>query len=167
MNKKLELTVIELTKPYLEFSAGHFTIFSATRREKMHGHNFNVHATIAAAVHDNGMAFDYVIYKAKLLDLCKKLNGFFLLPAHSPHFKIEEQSDYYYGHFNQEKIPFPKTDVIILPIRNVTVEELSFWFLHQLTQDQAAIEEHAIHGITIKVYSSPGQCASANWGKQP
>lgn len=166
MNKKLNLTTIELTKPYLEFSAGHFTIFSATRREKMHGHNFNVHATIVAEVRDNGMAFDYVIYKAKLLELCKKLNGFFLLPDQSPHFKIEEAQDYYYGHFNGEKIPFPKLDVIILPIRNVTIEELASWFLMQLTQDQPSIEEHFVHGITIQVYSSPGQCASARWEKQ-
>lgn len=165
MNKKPTLTTLELTKPYLEFSAGHFTIFSATRREKMHGHNFNVHATILAEVQDNGMAFDYVIYKTKLLELCKKLNGFFLLPKHSPYFKIEEQADYYYGHFNQEKIPFPKTDVIILPIRNVTIEELATWFLEQLIQDKSSIEEHLIHGITIKVYSSPGQCASATWEK--
>jgi 6-pyruvoyltetrahydropterin/6-carboxytetrahydropterin synthase len=157
------LTIIELTKPYLEFSAGHFTIFSATKREKMHGHNFNLHAEIEAEVSENGMAFDYAIYKKKLLELCKKLNGYFLLPSESPYFKIEQDEKYYYGIFNDEKIPFLKHDVIILPLRNITIEELARWFLEQLIQDQNDIKKYLIHAITIKVFSAPGQGAQTNW----
>ena len=39
-----QLTTIELSKEYLKFSAGHFTVFSATERERLHGHNFSVSA---------------------------------------------------------------------------------------------------------------------------
>lgn len=159
------LTTLELTKEYLEFSAGHFTIFSANHREKMHGHNYNVYGEITAEINDNGMTFDYAIYKKKLLELCKKLNGFFLLPAHSPYFRIEEKGDYYYGHFHQEQIPFPKSDVLILPVKNVTIEELARWFVEQLISDSNDIKEHHIHNITIKVFSTPGVCATASWSK--
>lgn len=160
-----KLTTLELTKEYLEFSAGHFTIFSATHREKMHGHNFNVYAEIVAEITDNGMAFDYAIYNNKLLQLCKKLNGYFLLPAHSPHMRLEEQGDYYYGYFHQEKIPFLKSDVIVLPLRNITIEALAEWFVKQLVEEKTAIEQHHIHKITIKVFSTPGVSASASWSK--
>ena len=159
----LNLTTIELSKEYLEFSAGHFTIFDATHREKMHGHNYNVHATIVAAIEKNGMAFDYMIYKQKVQELCKRLNAVFLLPAHSPYFKIEEQENCYIGHFNKEKIPFSKADILILPIVNVTIEELAKWFLQQLVSDKDAILEHHVYAMTIKVFSSPGVCASASW----
>ena len=159
----MQLTTIEITKPYLEFSAGHFTIFSPTHREKMHGHNFNLHADIVAEVQDIGIAFDYMIYKTKLLQMCKQLNGYFLLASQSPYFKLEEKGNSYIGAFNGETFSFPKDDVIVLPIRNVTVEELAEWFLAQLTQDKAAIEEHRIHAITLKVFSSPGQGAAASW----
>ena len=159
------ITTLELTKDYLEFSAGHFTIFSATHREKMHGHNYNVYGVITAEINDNGMTFDYAIYKKKLLELCKKLNGYFLLPNNSPHLRLEEKDDLYYGYFHNEKIPFPKSDVLILPVKNVTIEELARWFIEQLTSESEEIKKHRIHGITIKVFSTPGVNAAATWEK--
>lgn len=159
------LTTIELTKPYLEFSAGHFTIFSATHREKLHGHNFNVHAEFITEVQPHGMAFDYMIYKRKLAEICQRLNGYFLLAGASPYLRIEEQAEFYCGHFNGEKIILPKADVIILPLRNITIEELSAWFLEQLVQEEDEIARYHIHQIKIRVYSAPGQCAVAQWGQ--
>lgn len=162
----LRLTTIQLSKEYHEFSAGHFTMFSATHRERMHGHNFTVNAAIDVVVQDNGIAFDYVIYKKKLSTLCKNLNGYFLLPSQSPYLTIEEQEDYYVGHFNNEKIPLPKADVVLLPLRNISVEELARWFADQLSSETAEIERYQIQGITVQVFSSPGQSASASWKKQ-
>lgn len=162
----LQLTTIELSKAYFNFSAGHFTIFSETHREKMHGHNFTVHAALLAAVSENGMAFDYVIYKNRIQAICKTIDGYFLLPGKSPYFKIEEEGDYYYGYFNQQKLPFLKNDVLILPLRNITIEELATWFLEQLIQDTKELDIHQIYGITIKVSSGPGQCADAKWERK-
>lgn len=160
------LTTIELTKPYLEFSAGHFTMFSAVLREKLHGHNFNVHAEFITEVQGHGISFDYMIYKKKLQTLCQQLNGFFLLAGNSPFLRIEEQKDSYCAHFNNEKLYFPKSDVIILPLRNITIEELANWFLEQLVTEKPEIEQYRIHKIKIKVFSAPGQCALAKWDRR-
>lgn len=157
------MTTIELTKPYLEFSAGHFTVFSETKREKLHGHNFNVHAEITAEVTPNGMAFDYSIYKKKIYDLCRELNGYFLLANDSPYLKIVEEGNQYCCLFAQEKIYFPKDDVILMPLKNITVEELAIWFLNQLIAEKEEIKKYLIHQILIKVYSAPGQAASVVW----
>ncbi len=43
-------TVIEITKEALHFAAAHFTLFSATERENLHGHNFYVALEIEAEV---------------------------------------------------------------------------------------------------------------------
>ena len=42
-------TTIEISKEYLHFAAAHFTLFSATERENLHGHNFQV--TLNATAH--------------------------------------------------------------------------------------------------------------------
>ncbi len=160
-----KFTLIELCEKYFEFSAGHFTIFSADHREKMHGHNFTVGAQIKAEVKTTGMAFDYVVYKNKIRALCKMLNSFFLLPSQSPFLRLEEQDQVINAYFATEKLIFPKSDILQLPLRNITVEELSVWFLQQLTQDQTAIEQDGIYAITIKVFSSPVQSGSAHWDR--
>ena len=118
------LATIELHAEEHSFSAGHFTIFSATEREDLHGHNYHVSVSMQVELNDNGMAFDYRIYKNKLRQLCQQLDRRFLLPAQSHYLTLEETADMWIGHFNQERIPFLKRDVLILPVCNITIEEL-------------------------------------------
>lgn len=158
-------TVIELFKDDMKFCAGHFTVFSATEREHLHGHNFGVYAALTAQLNDNGMAFDYDIYKEKIRLLCKSIGHVFLLAGKSPYLRIEDAGEYYNVFFNHEKIPFLKSDAKILPLRNITVEELAIWFVEQLTTDPKELEQYEISAITIKIYSAPGQCGSATWEK--
>lgn len=158
------LSTIELFKDYLNFSAGHFTIFSATKRENLHGHNYQVHAYITTEViAEQGLSFDYRDYKDHLYELCKELNGLFLLPSKSPFLRIEETDKLYIAHFNDEEIPFNKRDAKILPLTNITIEELSNWLLMKLIANKETLVRHKIESITIKVSSTPGQFASASW----
>lgn len=161
----LRLSTIELDKEDMSFAAGHYTIFSSTHRERLHGHNFHMYAAITAEVSENGMTFDYGIYKAKLRALCKELSEWVLIPGESPYQRLEEEGDYLYVHFNQEKIPFLKRDVKILPVANITVEELSRWFLQRLIADPLELRQHCIHHILLKVYSGAGQSGSAEYHK--
>lgn len=156
---------VALHKEELSFSAGHFTIFSATEREDLHGHNYYVDAVFHVQLGDNGLAFDYRVYKKKLLELCNQLDRRFLLPSKSKFLTIEDQDTMWLAHFHTEKIPFLKRDVVILPINNVTIEELSNWFLQQLIQNKAELEKNSIQGITIRVFNGPGQSGGVNWGK--
>jgi len=155
--------IVKLHKDEFNFSAGHFTIFSATSREDLHGHNYNVSLTMHVLIGDNGLAFDYRIYKKKILTLIEKLDRKFLLPEHSKFLKIEEAGDMYLAHFNHEKIPFLKRDIVILPITNVTIEELSHWFLQQLTKDTPELKEHGIQKIKLSVFNGPGQSGAAEF----
>lgn len=147
----------------LKFAAGHFTIFSATHRETLHGHNYALEASVTAAIGEPGITFDYNIFREKLVSLCKMLDKRFLLPANSPYLKIEEDENYYYAIFNTKKLPFLKEDVLILPVTNVTIEELSQWFVEQIITDTAFIHQYAIQKIVIKVFNGPEQSASAEW----
>lgn len=158
-----ELTTIELFKEDMKFSAAHYTIFSADKRETLHGHNFTVYAAITADLNDLGMPFDYDVYKEKLRELCGTLNQYTLIAGNSNYQTIVTEGDYTYVQFADEKIPFLTKDIIILPLRNITVEELASWFIHQLASDKTAIQDYRIQRIVVKVFSGPGQCGAIEW----
>jgi 6-pyruvoyltetrahydropterin/6-carboxytetrahydropterin synthase len=157
------LATLQLHREALDFSAGHFTVLSPTEREDLHGHNYSVSAAFKVLVHENGMAFDYRLYKGKLAQLAAQLDRRFLLPSQSPYLRIEDTGDFWIAHFNDEKIPFLKRDIVILPISNITIEELSYWFLQQLTQNPQELEQNQIQSIMIQVYNGPEQSGSACW----
>jgi 6-pyruvoyltetrahydropterin/6-carboxytetrahydropterin synthase len=144
---------VKIHRGSLRFSAGHFTIFSKTSREKMHGHNYYVEDEIRAAVDEAGITFDYRLLKNKLFDICAVLNTHFLLPTKSPYLAVSEQGDYIEAIFNEKKLFFLKEDVKLLPIRNITLEELSDWFVSELCADKEFIREHKISKIRIDVYN--------------
>jgi 6-pyruvoyltetrahydropterin/6-carboxytetrahydropterin synthase len=157
------ITRIELHKENFKFSSGHFTIFSATERENLHGHNFTVHLVFDASVEENGMIFDYMLAKRFMESLCRSLNEYFLLPQHSRHIRIEEKKDYTYVHFNGEEIPFLKRDIKILPIENTTLEELSHYFLQEFLSEFVTKKKFPISYAEVKVFSAPGQSAATLW----
>ncbi len=157
------LTTIELQKESMKFSAGHTTIFSATDREPLHGHRFGVYLALSTWIEDNGMRFDYRYYIERIQRLCEHLNQTFLMPQFSPFLEYAEDNEYYYFTFNHKKIPFLKEDVTLLPLTNITVEELSRWFVNELIKDSEELARHRIETIVVKVSSAPGQSGSHSW----
>jgi 6-pyruvoyltetrahydropterin/6-carboxytetrahydropterin synthase len=156
-------SVIELQKESMKFSAGHTTIFSATEREPLHGHMYRVYLSLTAWIEDNGMAFDYRYYKKRIQELCKQLNQTFLMPEFSPFLEHSEDEEYHYFTFNHKKIPFLKEDVTLMPLSNITVEELSRWFINELIKNQEELDRHGIDKIEVKIFSAPGQSGNHEW----
>lgn len=154
---------LELFKENMKFSAGHFTIFSATERENLHGHNFTVHVILEARLQGNGMCFDYGLYKRRIEALCRAWNEVVILPTRSPYLRLEEVDNKVLAYFHDECIPFLRRDVLLLPIENATVEELSRLFLENLVQDPAECERWGLETVTVKIFSAPGQCAAGTW----
>ena len=159
-----ESVIIRLAKENMKFSAAHFTIFNATERERLHGHNFRVEADIEARMLGNGMCFDYGIYKDRIVALCRELNEWTILPTRSPHLRIEEAGEHVHAHFDGQCIPFLRGDVLLLPIENATLEEFAQWFLQRLGEDREALSAHGIASIEVRVFSGPGQSAGRRMG---
>jgi len=157
-------TTIEIAKDYLHFGAAHFTLFSATERENLHGHNFFVTATMACTVGEDGLAFDYNIIKQELKAMCDLLDEKVLLPELSPFLRLSRDGDYVIASFDDERIPFLPRDVLTLPLRNITVEELANHFLGRLLATPR-IAVLPLQSLTIRVSSGPGQWAGAHWGQ--
>jgi 6-pyruvoyltetrahydropterin/6-carboxytetrahydropterin synthase len=156
------LTTIEISKESLHFNSAHFTIFSATEREDLHGHTFYVKALIRTHVDESGLAFDYNLIKDRLRILCGDIDEKVLLPEQSPHLALTSGDGYVVAEFAGEKLPFLTRDVVTLPIANITVEALARWFLTGLLDD-ARVRELDLERIELQVSSGPGQWAAADW----
>ena len=159
------LTTIEISKQDIKFSAAHFTIFSATERERLHGHNFAVELAVTAPVGDDGICFSYKDIKTRIRTLCETLDEYTLIPLQSPHMRITEEGALYIVHFNGEKIPLLKSDTLLLPVRNSTVEEYARYLLGLFVGDGTFVRDRNICEVVIKVSSGPGQSGSSRWQK--
>lgn len=156
----MPITTIEISKEALHFAAAHFTLFSATERENLHGHNFHVALEVEAEVGDDGLAFDYNIVKKALQGLCDRLDEHVLLPERSPHLRIVREGGYVLALFNGERLPFLPRDVLTLPVGNITVEALAAWILDEL-RSAPALAGLDIARWLVRVSSGPGQWARA------
>ncbi len=156
------LTTLYIDKESHKFSAAHYTIFSATDRERLHGHNYSVSARIVAPMGDNGFSADYNVYKSRLATLCDSLDEYMLLAGESPYQKIEEAGACYRVSYAAEEMLFLQSDTLVLPIRNATVEEFSYYLLQGLLRDSAGDD---LQEVELCVASGPGQKGCASWHK--
>lgn len=157
-------TTLELHKEEMKFSAGHFTIFSATHRENLHGHNFTVFVALTGEVTDNGMLSDYGPLKRTIIERCHAWNETFFLPDHSPHLKLERDAKgNVLARFNGEELHFLARDVTVLPVANVTLEELARVFGEELVGDGSAMRRDGVLKLVVKCASGPGQWSSWEW----
>jgi len=154
------LTTLYIDKEAHKFSAAHFTIFSATDRERLHGHNYSVSARIVAPMGDNGFSADYNVYKRRLATLCNELDEYMLIAANSPHQQLAEHGDELWVTFNGKTLRFPVDETIVLPVVNVTVEELAHYLLDKLLTLSAGEE---LVEVELGVSSGPGQTGAALW----
>lgn len=154
------LTELYIDKESHKFSAAHFTIFSATERERLHGHNYGVSAKIVAPMGDNGFSADYNVYKNRIKALCDELDEYLILAGHSPHQQVSEAGDSYRVEFNGEVMHFLRRDTRVLPIVNATVEELSYYLLQRMRELSAADN---LAELRVCVASGPGQRGCASW----
>lgn len=158
-----DTTRIDLFKEEMKFSAAHFTIFSAEVRENLHGHNFTLRVEIEAAIGEEGLAFDYTEVRQTLIDICKGLNEILLLPTRNPHLVVEDNGAEVVARFGHERLTFLKRDVRLLPLRNISLEELSRYILHSIVPVLSADAHRGIRNVVTRVFSGPGQSASSEW----
>ena len=155
-----QLATLHIDKQAHKFSAAHFTIFSATERERLHGHNYGVSARIVAKMGENGFSADYNLYKRCLQKLCDAHDEYMLLPGVSPWLTIAEENGEYHATFAGKTLRFPVDETLVLPIVNVTVEALAHYLLG-LVLSEGGLGDLA--ELELFVTSGDGQTSSASW----
>lgn len=77
----LQYSTIELGKEDMKFSAAHYTVFSATSRERLHGHTHAVRVSLTGPVSDEGMVADYAVFKKLVRKQCDEWDERLLAPS--------------------------------------------------------------------------------------
>ncbi|NCN95258.1 MAG: 6-pyruvoyl tetrahydropterin synthase [Bdellovibrionales bacterium] len=104
-------------------------MLTPSHAECLHGHNYQMRVSIKVSDLDPnlGFAFDFNLVKPMIKALCDGLDEKILLPKNSPYVTVESKGSQINVQFGEKKYSFPKSDSIILPISNVTSEELARW----------------------------------------
>ena len=157
---------VDLSKERMKFSAGHFTVFSASERENLHGHNFAVGAVFSTEVPDEGLACDYAVLKKHVQAICDRLDEKVLIAAKCPHIEILHDAGRVHIRFAGEEMVLPRRDVEELPISNVTIEELSMLFLAELMESLPQELRPLIRSVSVRISSNSGQGATSKWGRE-
>lgn len=152
------LTTLELAKESFHFSVAHFTLFSPTQRERLHGHNYSLRCRIRAQVGEDGLAFDYTDLKQALKDVCASMDEYTLMPESSPWLKVRTAERELTVEFDGARFVFPSGDVRLLPVANITLEALAQYLLDTLLE-RAEFDASRVASITLGVSSSPGMWA--------
>lgn len=141
--------VIHIAKEPLKFSCSHFTIFSETKAERLHGHNYQVRVAISIDQIDPklGLAFDFNEVKPMIREICDSLDECILVPQNSPYLKIVSSDKQVDVDFGKKHYSFPKEDTAILPIVNISTEELSRLISDRLFKQMT----HLPHWTSLKV----------------
>ena len=155
-----QLTTLHSEKEAHKFSSAHYTIFSATERERLHGHNYFVSVRIVAKMGINGFSADYNVYKRRIKALCDKYDEYMLLPEFSPFQTLQTVGDEIHATFADKVLKFRADETRVLPVTNVTVEELSHLLLKELL---AAEDDPDLVEVELTVSSGSGQAGSAIW----
>ncbi len=161
----VRMVTIDVDKEYLKFSAGHFTIFSASSRERLHGHNFAVKASARFPVDDTGINFDYKVFKDTLREICDGLDEYTIIAGDSKYLEITEHEEFYHIKHHDTQMFLRQDETLLLPIFNTTIEELSGYLLGLLLDKKSMIDDNHVESVTVSVSSGPGQWATSVWNR--
>lgn len=148
-----------------KFSIAHMTVFPDGSKEKLHGHNFNVSVAIDLVQVSFETFMDIGVLKQAVEAQCREWNEHLLLAEKSPRIDLLRR-DGIEVEFTLcgKRYVVPAEDVVILPVDNVVVENLSVVFARRLVERMGAnLRRDVVAGIEVDVREARGQGGSYYW----
>jgi len=140
-----------------KFAAAHF-VLGETGCERLHGHNYLVEVQVYGEQDEKkNLVIDFLELKPFVRQFVEELDHMILLPDDNPHLKIVKKDNEYFVDFipKNKKYVFPVYDVVLLPIKNTTVEEFARLLADKL---RPLFKKHAnIEEIEVGVFEYKGQ----------
>lgn len=146
---------VRIAKAEHVFSAGHFITFGGTC-ERLHGHNYHVAAEVSGPLDNNHLVIDFLLVRAKLLEITTWLDHYLLLPTNHPQIQVTDDGHEVTATFENRRWVIPTGDCRLLPVPNTTSELLAKYIGERLL---AALGEAAksITHIRIELDECDGQ----------
>ena len=152
---------VHIAKAEHVFSAAHFITF-AGHCERLHGHNYHVAAEIAGPLDENHLVIDFLLVRAKLLEITTELDHYVLLPTQHPQIRVEDNGREVTATFAERQWVFPSGDCRLLPVANTTSELLAAYIGKRLFNEIAASQTN-IERISLEVDECDGQIGVWKW----
>lgn len=157
---------LEISKDRFKFSSSHFTIFSETQAETLHGHNYQVGLSVEFKKLDaeTGLAAEFSEVKTVMEQACQSLDEKILLPTDSPFLSIGETDSNLEVRYGQRFYSFPKEDCVMLPVVNTSSECLAEWLFEELEPAMTALGGLQ---LAISIQETRGQSVTFRKGRIP
>ncbi len=146
-----------LSRDYMIFSSAHFVV-GEKFIESLHGHNYKILINIYGDQDEENMILNFYDIKKVLKPIVDSLDHKILIPEGSNLLEITESGEQIVikiPSYNKE-YEFPKSDVMLLPIKNTTVEEISHYLAEKLMWNNE-IKKENIDQVTVTVFEYEGQ----------
>lgn len=129
----MERWSITLEKEAFKFSAAHFLIFPDGSAERLHGHNYRVYVDLDAALSRFGLVIDFKTVKPVVRELVDELDEHWLVPGDHPVLAVHRRGDGVTEvRYLERYYAAPDEDVIVLPLNNLSAENLATWVGREL-----------------------------------
>jgi 6-pyruvoyltetrahydropterin/6-carboxytetrahydropterin synthase len=160
---------IDIQKEYLKFSAAHFLIFPDGTAERLHGHNYRVSVEIDAQLTRHGLVMDFKRVKPIIRALVDELDEHWLVPGEHAELSVERRGDGVTEvRFGERYYAAPDADVIVMPMNNISAENLATWtgreLMHRL---RAAFPDVQVRRLRCTVEETAGQRGLYHFADEP
>jgi 6-pyruvoyltetrahydropterin/6-carboxytetrahydropterin synthase len=155
----MERWSIDIQKEYLKFSAAHFLIFPDGTAERLHGHNYRVFVEIDAALSKHGLVMDFKRVKPVIKDLVDELDEHWLVPGEHKRLEVTRRKDRVTEvRFGDRYYAAPSEDVIVMPMNNISAENLATWVGRELQRRLAErFDDVEVRMLSCAVEETAGQ----------
>ena len=158
----MSTTTLHLAKQNFKFSAAHFLIFDDKHAERLHGHNYQVRVDIRTPsgdqFQDSGYFVDFNVFKKFIKARLDQWDEIVLLPQRHPDIKTQKKGASLEVHFRDRFYVFPHKEVLLLPITNTSVEQLSRLLAEEFFKE---FKKYGVHKVRVTVEETRGQGASS------
>lgn len=155
----METWSIQLEKEYFNFAIAHFLIFPDGSQERLHGHNYRIRAEIHCALSKYGLVIDFNVIKPILRGICDEMDQHFVIPGEHPVLTHNLRDDGVMEvRYRESYYAAPAGDCIVLPLNNISVENLSSWLGQELLRRIAdQLPDVEVLELMLSTEESPGQ----------
>ncbi|NOZ77285.1 MAG: 6-pyruvoyl tetrahydropterin synthase family protein [Euryarchaeota archaeon] len=139
----------------LRFSACHL-IVEHEKCGRLHGHTYTLNVLIEGDRDEKyGFVVDFIEVKALIRSLMEEVDHRVLMPGLNENVRIEERDGEVEVMVLDKRYVFPSSDVVFLPIRSLSAEDLAGYFLQRIREGLSRYKN--IHAIEVGVDEGAGQ----------
>jgi 6-pyruvoyltetrahydropterin/6-carboxytetrahydropterin synthase len=159
----MSTTSLQLAKQNFKFSSAHFLIFDEKSAERLHGHNYQVRVEIGIpdkeAIKVTGFFVDFNVFKKYIKSVLDQWDEMVILPKEHPDMKFNIKGAVLEVNFRERFYAFPVNEVVLLPVINTSVEQLSRLLAEDFIKE---FRSHKVSFVSVYVEETQGQGATTS-----